>query len=85
MFWRGKVIHKRREMKAPSTKFHHPEKLQIPSSKWALADIGFIGELPETKAFLMFGAWNFPGAWRLEFGASLRVLSQTVCILQGLW
>jgi hypothetical protein len=44
--------------KAPSTKLQAPEKHQNPNSK------GVHGRL-------VLGAWNFSGAWCLEFGASL--------------
>jgi hypothetical protein len=44
-------------LEAPNSKHQAPEKLQTPIKAWA---------------FLNFGAWDFSGAWCLEFGAFNR-------------
>jgi hypothetical protein len=44
-------------MKAPSANIQAPGKLQTSSSSLL------------RKVSLMFGVWNFSGAWCLEFGA----------------
>src|SRR5882672_994048 len=59
-----------------SSKLQAPEKLQIPSSPksaWEARSAALVGvgvlhvfEMP----VLMFGVWDFSGAWNLELGAS---------------
>src|SRR5438045_8698845 len=51
--------------KAPSSNIQAPEKLQIPSSKKTTAPV-CAATMPQR---VVFEAWNFFGAWCLEFGA----------------